>query len=424
METQEKAHKEEVPHKKSQKVSKSNIENIPHQLSSQDGEIDLVDLIKKVWAERSIVFISVGIFFLLGVFFALASPEEYTAKIVLMPQSANSSSSSNLASGVLRQFGISGVGGSGSGGTLNVSLYPEITASSEFCLDLMENSFYFSELDTTITLFTYFSNVENKPLTDQIKNYTLGLPKMIIKLPVNLIKKWNSASPEQRNNLQKALEEESKVPLETYDSTTTVSPSILKEYEPVHISNQQLAIVNELRQRITTTIQPNGMLEVTSTMPDPLVAAKSTELAVRYLTSYIKDYQIEKIEEDLAFIEKQYVEKQARYNQSQQNLARLRDRNSNLVTESARIELQRAQTEFDLAFNLYQSIAQQLEQARIKVQEETPSFKVLEPLQIPNSKSEPNEELIIFLFLFVGLVIGFSIIVFKILYNQFKHKFH
>mgnify|MGYP001793257988 FL=1 len=381
----------------------------------EEDEIDLLELFQQVWSRRKVVLIAIGTSFMLGLFIAIVSPAEYSAEIVLMPQSSNTSSMGG-SSNLLRQLGgFAGVSLDGSSGTLDKTLYPDITQSTSSYLAIMEEEMHFSTLDTTMSLYYYFTEVDTPPVTEYIKRYTLGLPRILIQLPVRLLSLFDKPTPDVQNLASSTSED---------TSSQVISTPVLGRkdtlYQPITLNGRQLLVISKLKNRITTTIEDNGMVKVSATMPDPIIAAKTTELSVNYLTRYITAYRIEKVQADLVFIEEQYEEKQERYRQAQQNLAAIQDRNANIVTERGRIELERAETEYNLAFSLYQSVAQQLEQARIKVQEETPAFKVLEPIQVPLRKSEPNEELIIILSLFAGLAIGFAVVIVQIIYGNLK----
>ncbi|MDZ7808047.1 MAG: hypothetical protein U5K71_13160 [Gracilimonas sp.] len=61
-------------------------------------------------------------------------------------------------------------------------------------------------------------------------------------------------------------------------------------------------------------------------------------------------------------------------------LADFRDSNQGALTNRARTQEQQLQSEYDLAFNLYNGLTQEYEQAKLRVQEETPVFKVLQPV--------------------------------------------
>ncbi len=75
--------------------------------------------------------------------------------------------------------------------------------------------------------------------------------------------------------------------------------------------------------------------------------------------------------------------------QPNKNLAVFDDKNQNVVTSLAKTERQKLQYDYDLAYEVYKSLAQQLEEGKIKVKEETPVFTIIEPIVIPIQKSEP-----------------------------------
>ena len=383
----------------------------PRPVANED-EIDLADLARQLWARRKVVWITMLVAFVLGLFIAIVSPEEYEASVVLMPQSSEAGGSIN--SGLLRQFGgLAGLSlGGGGNGTLTPTLYPDITQSTPFFLDVIEKDMYFSILDTTVTLRQYFGEMDRPGVLDYLKTYTIGLPRLIINLPVRLI----NAFDDQPAPIQ---------PAPVVQDTLAEAGTVLKSNpdEPIILTGEQRAVIGKLMGRITTTIEDNNTVKITAEMPDPLVAAEATEMAAEYLTNYILEYRTEKVQQDLEFVQKQFNEKQTRYNAIQRRLARFRDRNMNIISETARIEQEQLESENQLAFGLYQSLAQQLEQAKIKVQEETPVFKVLEPIQVPMSKSKPNRELIIILSIFVGAFLGLGIIFLQILYKNARQNF-
>lgn len=385
--------------------------------NSNEDEVDLTDLIRRVWQRRKTVWITTLVTFLIGIFIAIVSPEEYEAEIILMPQS--SSSSDNVASGLLRQFGgLAGLsGGVGPGnGSLTPNLYPDITQSTPFYLYLMKQEIFFSTLDTTTNILYYFNEVQKPTVLDYLKQYIVGLPRLIINLPLTLVNTFKEEKPLAKPNSE-ATPSQAEIPAEQ-DSMINLH----NHYRPVTLTGAEKAVIGKLKNRIKTSIETNGTVKVTVEMPDPYVAASTTELAVQYLTQYVTEYRIEKARQDLNFIQKQYDEKRSKYIQAQKRLAQMQDRNLNLFTESARTELEQAQTEYQLANSLYQSLAQQLEQAKIKVQEETPVFKVLEPVQVPLTKSKPNRELILFLSLFVGLFLGLGIVFLRIVIQNVKNN--
>ena len=101
----------------------------------------------------------------------------------------------------------------------------------------------------------------------------------------------------------------------------------------------------------------------------------------------------------------------ARYEYTQHQLALAVDSNKNINSSMVTNELDRLRNENDIAFSLYKGLATQVGQAEIKLNESIPVFTVLEPVRIPEDKSEPKRLFIVIGFCFMGLVLssGFHI---------------
>ena len=67
----------------------------------------------------------------------------------------------------------------------------------------------------------------------------------------------------------------------------------------------------------------------------------------------------------------------------------------------------------DLSFNLYSTLTTQLNEAKIRIQKETPLFKVLEPAQVNYGKSSPNRLLITVGAILFGLFLALIYVFFK-----------
>ena len=92
----------------------------------------------------------------------------------------------------------------------------------------------------------------------------------------------------------------------------------------------------------------------------------------------------------------------------------------NIVSASVRTGEERLQAGYNLTFNVYNTLSQQYEQAKIKVQEKTPIFKVIYPAKVPLQKSKPKTRLILVAMIFLGGFIGAGIIFGKLVYKNYK----
>jgi uncharacterized protein involved in exopolysaccharide biosynthesis len=120
----------------------------------------------------------------------------------------------------------------------------------------------------------------------------------------------------------------------------------------------------------------------------------------------IIDYEAKKAGEQLKFIEEQYAQARTRYQQAQENLAVFADRNRALVSPLSQIERDRLQSEFNVASEVYQQLSGELQVARIKKNQDTPVFTVLERVIVPLHRSSPHPTRILLMMIFIGLVVG------------------
>ena len=101
------------------------------------------------------------------------------------------------------------------------------------------------------------------------------------------------------------------------------------------------------------------------------------------------------------------------------------DTHDNLILQSVRTEQERLQNDMNLAYQVYSQVANQLQVARAKVQEEKPVFAVVEPAVVPLFPSGMGKLLYMLLFGFVAVIVtlGWLLIKKELLNNlQQKHE--
>ena len=83
-------------------------------------------------------------------------------------------------------------------------------------------------------------------------------------------------------------------------------------------------------------------------------------------------------------------ESRSAYYKAQQAYAAFEDGNKNIISASYRTEQERLRNEMTLTFNVYNTLAQKLEQDKLRVQEQTPVYTIIEPATVPLKASSPN----------------------------------
>lgn len=331
----------------------------------------------------------------MGLAIAFFRPVEYTSEALLMPEMKSSESApGDLLESYGGMLGLSNLGSMNMSkeGTIAPKVYPKIVQSLGFQHRLLNQDIYFSKLDTTVTGYTYFEDIRNLPLYETVLEYTLGLPGKI-----------RSSEP-----------------------TASLPDWLRKEFDEadvVDLTDDELEIIEDMRERISIELEgETGVLTVEATMPDAVAAAQVNRRVINMLKEFVKSYSTQKAKEDLVFAEKQHKQARERLEEVQGELASFLDQNVNLATAKSQAREQRLQAEFDLAYNMYNNVSQQLMEAKMKVQEQTPVFKALQAANVPTQKSQPQRLLILILSFFAGLIASFFYITGRNIYDKVSRQ--
>ncbi|WP_420151529.1 GNVR domain-containing protein [Spirosoma sp.] len=177
---------------------------------------------------------------------------------------------------------------------------------------------------------------------------------------------------------------------------------------PVRLSVRQRDLADEISERVSAKLDTrSGIITITATMPDANVAAAVAHLAMDYLTQYVTSYRTGKARQDLQFYTQRLNESRQRYQTAQLSVFRYNDQHKYYVVQAATMDKQRLEAELSIAQTVYTELSRQYEQAKLKVQERTPVFKVLEPAQIPLKRISPRRTLIVLFSALIGFVLGF-----------------
>lgn len=344
----------------------------------EEQEIDLVELIQKMWANRGLIIKTTIVFMVLGLLVAIFSSKVYTASCDVVPQTSSSSSSSRMSS-LAALAGIN-INQAQDIKTLSPFVYENIMKSTTFRKELMQTMIDTEKTDHPISFYEYCTSEElNKPsVLDYILKYTIGLPGVI----------WSAIRGEQPKTNYGEIGGDDKASIQTLSKD---------EYESIKFLSQSVSI---------TLDDKKGYVTITANMPEALAAAQMAQATVTLLQKYITEFKIEKVQSNLDFVQERYDEAKRNFEDIQARRAKFRDANLNTTRYSARTELEKLDAEYTLAMNLYGELATQLEQAKINVKETTPMLTIINPVTVPFKKSKPQRAMILMAFTFLGVVAG------------------
>lgn len=195
-------------------------------------------------------------------------------------------------------------------------------------------------------------------------------------------------------------------------------------YGTIELTKEEGIKISVLKKNIAASVdKKTAITSVSVTLQDPKVTAVVADSVVHKLQEYIIGYRISKAEEDCIYLEKLYKERQQEYYVAQKKYADYVDTHDNLILQSVRAEQERLQNDMSLAYQVYSQVANQLQVARAKVQEEKPVFAVLEPAVVPQQPSGMGKKVYILLFIFLSLVltIAWELLV-KDIYKKMKKE--
>ena len=335
----------------------------------KEAEIDLMDILRKIIGIRKTIYKAASIGLIIGVIIAICIPKQYTAEVTLSPEM--SSNKGTGLSGLAASFLGSDVAMGDGTDALNASLSADIVSSTPFLLELSTMEIPASK-GVNMTLNTYLDE-EYVPWW----SYVIGFPSIIIDGAKSLF-----------------IEEDELV----YSNRTNKGV--------IELSQKESKKIEVLKNTITAIVdKKTSMTAVAVTLQNPKVAAVLADSVVKKLQEYIIDYRTTKAKEDCIYLEKLFKERQQEYYAAQKEYANYIDSHDNIILQSVRAEQERLQNDMSLAYQVYSQVANQLQVARAKVQEEKPVFAVVEPAVVPLKPSGISKKVYVLVFIFLSVCI-------------------
>ena len=359
--------------------------------TDEEIEIDLMDILRKIISIRKKIYKAAGIGLVIGIIVAISIPKQYTVTVTLSPEMGGPKEGNGLA-GIAASFLGSGTSMGDGIDALNVLLSSDIVASTPFLLELFNMEVLISDNGDKMTLESYLDG-QSSPWW----NYIIGFPGLVVSSAKSLFAKECEAFSEKK---QKTIE----------------------------LTKEQIAKINYLKKVITVVVDKKTTItSISVTLQNPKVTAVVADSVVHRLQEYIINYRTSKAKEDCVYLEKLFNERQCEYYAAQKIYADYVDTHDNLILQSVRAEQERLQNDMDLAYQVYSQVANQLQVARAKVQEEKPVFAVLEPAIVPLVPSGNGMKFYILLFVFLSVIftVGWMLIGNRIwgsLKNEIKEK--
>ena len=352
------------------------MEENPNIDNYQDEGIDILALVKQLWAGRKTIIICTVIFMALGFVAALTMKRTYTVSTIMVPQmnSGKSSSLSSLAS--LAGFDL---GMTNTTADLSPLAYPKIVSSTPYQLELIYTPVHYEKVDHPVSMYTYFKEYTKPSVMGVIKKYTIGLPFTLLGM------------------LQK---EKPEVTLPGGEGDSLPKPLVLSKDED--------KLLKVIAPKVNLAVdKKEGYITLSVTGSEPIQTAELAMKAQQLLSDEVVRFRTDKSQRELDYI-------QARYNEIKQE--------AESYQSKSRIEMERIRSKYTVANTVYAEMAKQLEQAKMQVKKDTPVITVIQPVTVPMKPSNSRAKTL-FVWVFMGILLGCGLVFGKGYWPKVKEMF-
>lgn len=329
---------------------------------SNSNVAELIALFKLLWSKRKLIIITCFISGVLSVIVAFSIPKEFTARVIIAPEM---SADGGIAGGLGALASMAGISMDTEEEAIYPQLYPQIVSSTPFLCDLVVIPVKgkFNKNDISTNLYNYLTEYQREPWWNKI-----------VSAPFKLIKKE-----------KKELLEEG-VPL-----------------EPKRLNREQQELLKALSDRIFIDFDKlSSAIYVNVTMQDAEIASAVADAVTDKLQNYVVNYRTAKARKEMENTQLMYDEARDNYFTAQRAYAEYCDQHMGVTKLQYLIEQDRLSDEKDLAYTLYNQLAQQLDMSKTKLLEKTPVVVILQPSTVPYKATSPKKMMLGIIFLFLA----------------------
>ncbi len=329
-----------------------------------DDEIDLRALWQVLWRGRRLILYITGAITALSVIYALLLTPLFMASITLYPSTPTGSSGLGALKGVAASFGFD------VGGAETAFHIPDIVKSRRLHTMIMYNRWHSAEFTEPVGLVTYWE-------INDTTGFSLN-PRVWIRALLtpggrkrDLTAKWEDRG------------------------------------------------LRKLAKRISVKETRSGLIRVGVWMEEPRMAADIANYIYNAIVDYTVNVHSLQARLNREFIEKRRKEVKNELTHAEEVLKEFRDRNRQVSdSPGLQLELERLMREVRIQTEVYITLQQQYELARIEEVKETPSVVFLDEAQPPVEKDKPRRKKLVIMAMLLGLFVSPVAVVTRHILNQ------
>lgn len=332
--------------------------------------IDLTKIVKTLLSKKKVFIKTWIITFILSCIWVLPQPRYYTCDVKLAPEMVGDELGSGRLASLASSFGIN-LGSSSSQDAIYPELYPELFASPEFIVGLYGVQVTTQNKELTTDYFTYMKKHQKKNLLTRPFKWTVSKIRNLFETKDIIV---------QSNN------------------PDSINPFIMnrKDYYLMQkISSNILCLVDSRTSVITIKV----------TDQDPLVCATMADSVKSKLQNFIIRYRTSKACDDVIHYQQMCESAEAEYDAALLNYNRFCESHNHITKQSYLSERSKLESELAIKQNSLSAMKIQLQSAKVKQQEKTPSFTTLKSTIVPVKPAGPKRMAFVICMLFLATIV-------------------
>lgn len=341
------------------------------------SSVDYGKILRNLLKHKKLYYKVLGIAFVVAVIFSFSMPSYYKCKVTLSPEmSSTRTASSASLSALASSFGVNLKGALGnSTEALFPTLYPDLMNSVKFRTSLfdipvtIEGSKKKDVPDRTMSYYDYLLNEQKIPWWSAAIGGAIG---------------WVAG---------------------LFMDDASADSVAVPEVDPFRLTKKQTRIAKLIGRKVVCRVDKKTMvISIEVTDQNPLICATMADSVKMRLQKAITDYRTNKARVDLEHYRMLLAEAKERYDEATDKYVRFADSNQKVFLQSVRQKQVKLENEVSIQRNIYQQLVAQVQQAEMRVQEDTPAFTTLENATVPVKKAGPSGKKTLLVFLFMAFV--------------------
>lgn len=337
--------------------------------------INIVQVVKLLIADKKALMCYMLVGALIGIIVAFSIPKIYKTTVILAPEDTSngfSGSISSLASMVGMNMNLGQ-----NGDAIYPEIYPDVMGSTDFLVGLLPVKVTTKDKSYTADYATYLKKHTKSPW------WTLPMAWV-----GKVVKSFSDGKQPQYN--------------------------ASKKIDPFNLTKEEFELTKAISSKLNCAVdKKTNVISITVEDQDPYVSACIADTVKLRLQAYITDYRTKKARKDVQYLEGIYKEAKSQYQRAQYAYAGYAQGHSNAILESVNQETERLKGEMQLRENIYNTVTQQLQLAKAKVQERTPAFTTIQGASVPNKHSNKPKVFVLAVWMILAFMVRCVVVVWK-----------